>query len=211
MTDKIKIILTTALIMSAAINPSMAQVPVNDADRTDTETRTKVCMQRARTFKQASVSPTRGVTTSVSTRGDLAGMGGVSGQSVLGQALSGTRVGGNDFQILMAVANSVTSLKTKNVGQTVSALAAVAAAISANTTTLKTQSTAIGTTNSIQGSFDQNAMIRLSSAQIWNQAIQAVTTANSIRNQKLLDGAADASATSTFMSFDTSKSSLVNP
>lgn len=188
-----------ATVATVHSRPALAQVPVNDAERTDTETRTKVCMQRARTFKQASVSPNRGIHGSVTTTKDLAGMLGVSGQSVLGATLNGTSIAGNDFQILMAVVSSIQAMKTKNVGQAINSLAAVAAAIEANTTTLKSQSAAIGTASTQQGAFDQNTMARLSAAQVWNEAIQAVTSRNTMRNQKLLDEAAAESALSNFM------------
>lgn len=183
----------------SAMTPVLAQVPTNDAQRTDTETRTKVCMKRARTFKQASVAPTQGVHSSVTSKNDLGGMGGVSGQSVLGGAMSGSVIGGSDFKILMAVASGIEAMRTKNIGQAVNSLAAVAAAIQSNTTTLNTQSTTIGTATTQQGAFDQNTMTRLSTAQIWNQALQAITSRNAMRNQKLLDQAAAESALSNFM------------
>lgn len=178
---------------------AMAQVPTTDADRTDTETRTKVCMKRARTFKQAAVSPTEGVHSSFTTKNDLAGMGGVSGQSLLGGALSGSSIADSDFQVLMAVTNGIEAMRTKNIGQAVNSLAVVAAAIQSNTTTINTQSATIGTATTQQGAFDQNTMARLSTAQIWNQAIQAVSNRNAMRNQKLLDQAAVESALSNFM------------
>ncbi|NTA59807.1 hypothetical protein G6L32_14285 [Agrobacterium tumefaciens] len=156
-------------------------------------------MKRARTFKQASVAPTQGVHSSFTTKNDLGGMNGVSGQSVLGGALSGSSIGGSDFQILMAVANGIEAMRTKNIGQAVNSLAAVAAAIQSNTTTLNTQSATIGTATTQQGAFDQNTMTRLSTAQIWNQAIQAMSNRNAMRNQKLLDQAAAESALSNFM------------
>jgi len=187
------------LLLTGAGGPAIAQVPTNDAERTGTETRTKVCMKRARTFKQAAVSPTQGVHSSVTLKNDLAGMGGVSGQSVLGGALSGTSIAGHDFRILMHVANGIEAMRTKNVGQAVSSLAAVASAIEANTTTLGQQSAAIGMSTTQQGAFDQNTMARLSMAQVWNQALQAITSRNAMRNQKLLDQAAAESALSDFM------------
>ncbi|UXS05632.1 hypothetical protein FY156_29030 (plasmid) [Agrobacterium tumefaciens] len=156
-------------------------------------------MKRARMYKQASVAPTQGMHASVTNQNDLAGMGGVSGQSVLGGALTGTSIGGNDFQILIAVATGIQAMRTKNVGQVVNSLAAVAAAIQSNTTTINSQSATIGSAQTQQGAFDQNTMTRLSTAQVWNQAVQAMTTRNAMRNQKQLDQAADESALSNFM------------
>lgn len=192
-------IIVCALVIGSAMTPVMAQVPVNDAARTDTETRTKVCMTRARTFKQATVSPTEGVKTSMTATGDTAGMGSVSGQSIFGSAFSGTTIAGNDFQILGAIANGIEGLKSNNAGQVLNSLAAVAAALSANRTALQAQSAAIGASTTQKGAFDQNTMARLAAAQVWNQAIEAVTTRNSMRNQKILDQAADESALSNFM------------
>ncbi len=120
-----KLPLTSLLVTVMTFAPTMAQVPVNDAARTDTETRTRVCMTRARTFKQASVAPSHGVTISVSSNHDTAGMGGVSGQSVFGVTFSGTTIAGSEFQILAAVAGSIAAIKPENVGQVLNSLAAV--------------------------------------------------------------------------------------
>ncbi|MGO4569448.1 hypothetical protein AB4Z52_31480 [Rhizobium sp. 2YAF20] len=197
------------LAMASAVSPAAAQVPVNDAARTKEETNTAVCMQRARTFKQSSVTPSRGVTSSVTTKADLAGMQQVNGAAVSGSPLSGTSIANSDLSILLAVGQSVQALKTKNVGQVVNALAAVAAAINANTSTLKNQATAIGSANSLQGAFDQNTAARLSGAQIWNQAIQAVTTTVRLRNQRLVDQAAADSAAAKVMAYDPGSVSFV--
>ncbi|API57497.1 hypothetical protein BMW22_38940 (plasmid) [Rhizobium leguminosarum] len=166
-------------------------------------------MQRARTFKQSSVAPSRGVTSSVTTKADLAGIQQVSGAAVSGSPLSGTSIANSDLSILLAVGQSVQALKTRNVGHVVSALAAVAAAISANTSTLKSQANAIGSANSLQGAFDQNTAARLSGAQIWNQAIQAVTTTVRLRNQRLVDQAAAESAAAKVMTYDPGSISFV--
>lgn len=179
--------------------PVLAQVPVNDAARTDTETRTKVCITRARTFKQATVSPTEGVKTSMTATGDVGGMSGVSGQSVMGSLFNGTTIAGNDFQILGAIASGIEALKTNNAGQVLNSLAAVAAALSANRSALQAQSAAIGASTTQKGALDQNTMARIAASQVWNQAIEAVNTRNSMRNQKILDQAADESALSNFM------------
>lgn len=206
-----------SLVLVAGISialPAQAEVPVNDAARTAKETNTAACMQRARTYKQSTVAPSRGVTTSFSTQGDLAGVGAgggqVSGTSVSGSPLSGTTIGNSDLAILLAVGQGVAALKTKNVGQAVNALAAVAAAISSNASTLKTQQNAIGTANSLQGAMDQNSAVRLSGAQIWNQAIGAVNTTVQMRNQRLIDAAAAESAATRVMTYDPAKASFVN-
>ena len=187
------------LIIGSTMTSVLAQVPVNDAARTETETRTKVCMTRARTFKQATTSPTEGIRTSMTATADLSGMGGVSGQSVFGSMFSGTTIAGNDFQILGAIASGIEALKTNNAGQVLNSLAAVAAAISANRTALQSQSEAIGASTTQKGALDQNTMARISASQVWNQAISAVNTRNSMRSQKLLDQAADESALSNFL------------
>ncbi|WP_245472527.1 hypothetical protein [Rhizobium jaguaris] len=199
------LLLTTSTLPS----PAQAQVPVNDAARTTQETNTAVCMQRARTFKQSSVSPSRSVTNSVTTKNDLAGMQQVSGASVSGSPLSGTAIGNADLSILLAFGQGIQALKTKNVGQAVSGMAAVTSAITANTATLKTQATTIGTANSLQGAFDQNTTARLSGAQVWNQAIQATTTTVQLRNQHLIDQAAAESAASKVMTYDPGAVSFV--
>lgn len=136
------------LVAMSGISPTMAQVPVNDAARTTEETKTAVCVQRARTFKQSSVAPSRGVTSSVTAKGDLAGIPPISGAAISGSPLSGTAIGTSDLSILLATGSSVQALKTRNIGQVVSALAATAAAISANTSTLQNQAATIGNANS---------------------------------------------------------------
>ena len=198
-------LLRTVLVVS----PAVAQVPVNDAARTTQETNTAVCMERARTFKQSSMAPSRGVTTSVTTKGDLAGIQPVNGAAVIGSPLAGTSIANSDLSILLAAGLSVQALKTKNVGQMVNALAAVAAAISTNTSTLKSQEAAIGTATSLQGAFDQNTAARLSGAEIWNQAIQAATSTVQMRNQRLVDQAAAASAAAKVMTYDPGSVSFV--
>ena len=129
-----KVMMPLALLLGTVIvvAPAAAQVPVNDAARTDTETRTRVCMTRARTFKQASVSPSRGVTVSVTSSHDTAGIAVVSGQSVFGATFSGTTIAGSEFQVIAAVVGSIAAIKTDNVGQVLNSLAAVASATRAN-------------------------------------------------------------------------------
>lgn len=187
-----------------------AQVPINDEARGKQETNTAVCMQRARTFKQSSVAPSRGVTSTVTSKNDLAGIQQVNGATIFGSAFSGTSVGNVDLSILLAVGQSVQALKTKTTGQVVSALATVATAISTNSSMLKSQQNAIGTANSLQGAFDQNTAARLSGAQVWNQAIQAVTTRVQIRNQRLVDQAAAESAATKVMTYDPGSASFVD-
>jgi hypothetical protein len=191
--------------------PSFAQVPVNDAQREKSETNTAVCMQRARTFKQGSVAPTKNIHGSVTIQSDTGGIRSVTGQTVTGQPLTGTTIGGNDFALLLGAANTIQAIKTKNVGQAVASLAAVAAAISANSTSFSTQSGAIGQATTIKGAFEQNAVTRLTNAQVWNQAIQAVGAANQLRNQRLLDLTAAASATAKVITYDPSKVTLTSP
>ncbi|MBZ5763365.1 hypothetical protein LAV84_28015 [Rhizobium sp. VS19-DR104.2] len=198
------------LVTPLVISPTMAQVPVNDAARTTEKTKTAVCVQRARTFKQSSVAPSRGVTSSVTATGDLAGIPPISGAAISGSPLSGTAIGNSDLSILLATGSSVQALKTRNIGQVVSALAATAAAISANTATLQNQATAIGNANSLQGAFDQNTTARLSGAQIWNQAIQSATTTVRLRNQRLVDQVAAESAASKVMTYDPGSVSFIN-
>lgn len=194
-----------------ATAPSFAQVPVNDAKRETSETNTAVCMQRARTFKQGSVAPTRNIHGSVTIQRDTGGIRSIAGQTVIGKALAGTAISGNDFAVLLSAANTIQAIKTKNVGQAVASLAAVAAAISANSTSFTAHSGAIGQATTIKGAFEQNAVTRLTNAQVWNQAIQAVGATNQLRNQRLLDLTAAASATAKVMAYDPSEVTLTSP
>lgn len=209
MNKRLQITVIIAAILSPAT--SFAQVPVTDAKREKSETDTAACMERARTFKQNTITPTKGVHSSVTGQGDIAGIRSVTGQSVSGSPFSGTLIGGGDFAILMGIAGAISAIKSKNVGQTVASLAAVAAAIAANSQALSAQSAAIGASTTTKGAFEQNAMIRLSNAQIWNQALEAVSTTNHLRAQRLLDLAAAASAATKAMTYDPQKVTLIAP
>ncbi|OLP59653.1 hypothetical protein BJF93_11335 [Xaviernesmea oryzae] len=190
---------------------SFAQVPVNDAQRTEKETSTAVCMKRARTFKQSALSPTRNIHASMTVGNDTGGIRAVSGADLLGVPLSGSSVGGHDFAVLLQIANTVQAIKTKNVGQAVNALAAIAATIAQNASSLSQQSNTIGTAASIKGAFEQNAITRLSNAQLWNQATEATSMTTLLRNQRLLDLATTASATAKAATYDLSRMTLTGP
>ncbi|MFW8609948.1 MULTISPECIES: hypothetical protein [Rhizobium] len=189
--------------------PALAEVPVNDAARTVKEQKTAVCMQRARTFRQATVAPSRGMTNSVATKNDLGGMQQVNGNAVSGSPLSGSSIGNSDLSILLTVGQGATALKTRNVGQVVNALAAVSSAIKANSKTLGKQQATIGTAGLLQGALDQNTTARLSGSQIWNQAIGAANTTVQLRNQRLIDAAEAESSAAKVMTYDSGKVSFV--
>ncbi len=208
MRPSLTILVGASLLLAPA--QSFAQVPVNDAKREKAETNTAVCMVRARTFKQGAVAPTKTIHGSVTVKSDTGGIKPVTGQTVIGKALTGTTISGSDFASLLAAAGTIQAIKTKNVGQAVASLAAAAAAISTNSTSLSTQSGVIGTATTIKGAFEQNAVTRLTNAQVWNQAIQAVATANQLRNQRLLDLTAAAGATAKAMTYDPSNVTLTN-
>jgi hypothetical protein len=212
----------TVCFVAGTTLPAMAQVPVNDGERTKTETETRTCMERARTYKQRAEAPTKGVHASVANPGGTSTAGGTSaasgagslaqagGGNVMGGALSGTSIGGVDLSGIMAIAGGVAALKSNNAGQAVNAMSAVSAAIAANKHSLVTQSQAIGSVNSIQGAFDQNSSGRLSEASVWGQAMQSGATTLQLRNQQLLDQTAAASATSNIMDYDKSNARLVD-
>lgn len=202
-------LVTTLCVFAPAIGS--AQVPVNDAKRTVSETNTAVCMRRARTFKQSTVAPTRDIHGSVTGSNDTGGMRAVAGGNVFGAALSGSTIGGSDFAVLMGIANTVQAIKAKNARQAISALASVAAAVAANSSSLSTQMASIGQAKALKGAFEQNGIARLGNAQIWNQAIQAVSTTVQLRNQRLLDITAAASATAKTGAYDPSQTTLTGP
>jgi hypothetical protein len=206
----------TVCFVAGLTLPAMAQVPVNDGERTKTEAETRTCMERARTYKQRAEAPTKGVHASVAHPGGTSTASGAralaqaGGGNVMGGALSGTSVGGVDLSGIMAIAGGVAALKSNNAGQATNAMSAVSAAIVANKNSLATQGQAIGSVNSIQGAFDQNSSVRLSEASVWGQAVQSGTTTLQLRNQQLLDQTAAASATSNIMDYDKSKARLVD-
>ena len=200
----------TACLVVGWSFPAMAQVPVNDGERTKTETETRICVERARTYKQRAEAPTKGVHGSVANIGDAGSLAQAGGGNVMGGALSGTSIGGIDLSGIMAIAGGVAALRSNTTGQAVNAMSAVNVAIAANKSSLASQGQAIGSVNSIQGAFDQNSSGRLSEASVWGQAVQSGTTTLQLRNQQLLDQAAAASATSNIMDYDKSKARLVD-
>ena len=120
--------LATASLVAGLTFPAMAQVPVNDSERTKREAETRTCMERARTYKQRAEAPTKGVHGSVANPGGTSTAGGAStagsagslaqagGGNVMGSALSGTSVGGVDLSGIMAVAGGVAALKSEHRG-----------------------------------------------------------------------------------------------
>lgn len=214
--------ITTACLVAGWSFPAMAQVPVNDSERTKREIETRTCMERARTYKQRAEAPTKGVQGSVAHPGGTSTAGGTStvsgagalaqagGGNVMGGALSGTSIGGVDLSGIMAIAGGVAALKSNTAGQAINAMSAVSAAIAGNRNSLTTQGQAIGSVNTVHGAFDQNTSGRLSEASVWGQAVQSGTTTLQLRNQQLLDQSAAASATSNIMDYDKSKARLVD-
>ena len=190
--------------------PALAQVPTNDAQRTGEEMSARVCMERARTYRQRTEAPTNGVRGSVADTGGGGALAQSGVDNVIGNASSGSSVGGVDLAAIVADIGGVASLKASNAGQVGNALGAVGAAIEQNKNGLARQGQAIGSVNSIQGAFDQNASGRLSEANIWGQAVQSGTTRLQLQNQRLLDQAAAASATANIMDYDPSKVRLVD-
>lgn len=177
------------LLASLAGNSAIAQVPVNDAERTIKETETRTCIQRARTYKQRAEAPTNGIRGSVAGAGESGGQR-AGGVSIGGGAFSGTTIGGIDLSALMMVAGAASALKAKNAGEVFNAIAATQAAIQSNQALIAGQGSQIGSATSIQGAFDQNSGTRLSGSSLWGQAVEGGNTTVKIRNQQLMDEAA---------------------
>ncbi|PSH56514.1 hypothetical protein [Phyllobacterium sophorae] len=133
--------MTTACLVTGLSFPALAQVPTNDVERTGEESNTRVCMERARTYKQRSEAPTNGVRGSFADQGGGGSLSQAGGGNVMGGAFSGTTVGGVDLAGIMA---GVASLKSNNAGQVAGALSAVSAAIEQNRRGLVSQGQAIG-------------------------------------------------------------------
>ncbi|MGO4450436.1 hypothetical protein AB4Y96_16060 [Phyllobacterium sp. TAF24] len=199
-----------ACLIAGLSFPAIAQVPTNDAERTVKETNTRTCMERARTYKQRTESPTNGVRGSFADQGGGGSLSQSGNGNIMGGALSGTNVGGVDLAGIMAVVGGVASLKSNNAGQVLNALSAVSAAIEQNKSGLAGQGQAIGSVNSIQGAFEQNSSGRLSEAGLWGQAVQGGTTRLQLQNQQLLDQTAAASAAANIMDYDSSKAKIVD-
>jgi hypothetical protein len=97
------------------------------------------------------------------------------------------------------------------VGQTVSALSGLAAALQLNGPTLNSAGAAIGSMSAAQGAWNQNSSARIGAAAVWGQAIQTATVALQLRNLMLLQQAARASGQASIMTYDAAKAALVAP
>nr|WP_181377332.1 hypothetical protein [Ochrobactrum sp. LM19]AJW30001.1 hypothetical protein pLM19O2_p56 [Ochrobactrum sp. LM19] len=173
--------------------PARAEVPVNDASRLGKETNTRVCMERSRTYKKRAEKPTEGVRDSFASPGSAPAPSLAGTDPVNGGTFNGMNVGGVDLSAIMFTAGAIAAIKARNSGEALGAIAATTAAIAANQAALAAQGQSIGSADTVQGAMDQNSAARLSSTNVWNQAIEAGNTTLKLRNQALLDEAAAAS------------------
>ena len=198
-----------AFVLVGSISPTLAQVPVNDAQRTSTETQTARCMERAKSYKQSTVKPTDGIKGSVATPGGAGAIPDIGNGGILGTALSAGSIGGMDLAKLLAAGGMLASLKSEKAGKVTNALALVTAALQTNQLALTNQGGQIGQVTTIQGGFDQNSAARLAGASVWGQAVQAGTTTLDLRNQQLMDQIARAASAAKVMGYDKTKARLV--
>jgi len=195
-----------------ATGSSIAEVPVNDSKHEKSETETKVCMERARTYKQKTKAPTDGVRGSVKTPNNAGALlRQAGGEGVSGQAFSGNTVGGIDLSVIRSVLGGSYAYKLDSAGQAANALGAVSNATKANNSILSSQGRQIGSSPSIQGAFDQNSSSRLSQSAMWSQSVENANTALNARNQNLMDDAEATSRNTRTMEYDASKARLVGP
>lgn len=179
----------TLLVAGALSMPAFAQVPTNDAARVVKETQTRTCMERARSYKQRAEAPTKGIRGSFASPGSTGASQLAGGATLGGGAFGGTSVGGIDLSAIMQIVGSTSTMRARNAGEVLNAIAATTAAIPANQGMISQQGAMIGSASSIQGAFDQNSGMRLSGASLWGQTVEGGNTMLKLRNQRLLDEA----------------------
>ena len=208
---------------------AFAQVPVADTAREGKETQTAGCMARAAASKGAAVQPTQGVKGSMvapsaagpsAQTGDasvtgLPASGAVAASTGLG-AFSGSAVAGVDFSNLTTPSTRLSSpapslgpSSVATVGQTVSSLSSLSAALQSNGSSLSTAGGAIGMLSAAQAAWSQNTSARIGGVSIWGQAVQVASLTLQLRNLILLQQATRASGQAQVMTYNPAIAVLV--
>lgn len=197
--------LSVFIMLACQPERAFSEVPVNDSGRQQKETKTRVCMERSRTYKQRAATVTDSVRESFASSGSTPTAAIAGTASVSGTAMSDTSIGGIDLSTIMGAAGAIAALKSRNAGEVMNAITATTLAISANQAAIKAQGQSIGSAANIDDAFDQNTAIRLSGASLWNQSVQVGTNTLKLRNQALADEAAAATKAARVWSTGTQK------
>jgi hypothetical protein len=197
-----------ALVWVAAV-PASAAIPVTDSANETQEKKISDCTQKARVYKQQTLTPAQGITKSVKTPGSATGsIPQVGAADVTGQGASGATgyVSGIDFTSLAPAQSGSPvltpgSINLNTVAQAVQALSNVSGAISGNKTGQVAAAAAVGVLSLIQGSWDQNSSARINNIAQWNQVLMGLSTTAgfwNLRSTNALTGASNAAAFMTF-------------
>jgi hypothetical protein len=211
-------VLIAPIICTLVAGPAFAVgVPVDDAKRLDDATGIANCMTKVQGSTGSTVAPSQGVHKSVASPGSAksagqsasAGEATVTGSTGGSTAATTTNVGGVDLSPLKTDPKGVGSIETGAHAQHLASFQAVTTALPANSSALQSISGQIGQVAGIQGAWDQNSGVRLSGANVWNQALQVASTLADLRNQILLWQTATTSAQAHTMTYDRTKASFV--
>jgi hypothetical protein len=211
--------LSIAALLWVGAVPASAAIPVTDSANETQEKKISDCMQKARVYKQQTLTPAQGITKSVKTPGSAAGsIPQVGTADVTGQGASGATgyVSGIDFTSLAPAqigSSALTpgSISLITVAQAVQALSNVSGAISGNKTGQLAAAAAAGVLSLIQGAWDQNSSSRLNNIAQWNQVLMGVSTTAGFFNLRSINALTGASNAAAFMTFSPEKATLVTP
>ena len=212
--------LSVAALLWVAAVPASAAIPVTDSANEAQEKKISDCMQKARVYKQQTLTPAQGITKSVKTPGSATGsIPQVGTTDVTGQGASGATgyVSGIDFTPLATPAQigspvlTPGSISLDTVAQAVQALSNMSGALSGNKTGQIAAAAAVGVLSLIQGSWDQNSSARLNNIAQWNQVLMGLSTTAGLFNLQSINALVGASNAAAFMTFNPEKATLVTP
>ncbi|SEF01408.1 hypothetical protein SAMN05519104_7751 [Rhizobiales bacterium GAS188] len=215
---------------------ALAQVPVQDTQREGKESSIAKCVARSQQLKTQQLSPQKGVTGSVKSGGQ--GLGQMASNTMTGQGYAPLVGGGaqvapsavtslpsftnlpatGSFGSASALIGSLASSGNSGgmLGLGLSLLGAVGAslnggqsAIGQNSSQFQGLGGQIGSANGTQNGWDQNSQARVTSGQVWNQAVGLSSVTTQLWNQRLLDQLAGSSSIASLLSYDPAKAVFV--
>ncbi|SEF13271.1 hypothetical protein SAMN05444161_8904 [Rhizobiales bacterium GAS191] len=214
---------------------ALAQVPVQDTQREGKESSIAKCVARSQQLKMQQLSPQKGVTGSVKSGGQ--GLGQMASNTMTGQgyaplvgggapaapaaieALPGFAgaSGGGSFASGAALLGSLGGTGNGNVlGLGLALVGAVGASLNGGQSAIRQNASLfqglggqIGSANGTQNGWDQNSQARVTSGQVWNQAVGLSSVTTQLWNQRLLDQLAGSSSIASLLSYDPAKAVFV--
>lgn len=212
--------LPLALALCLAAHAALGAIPVTDTQREGQEKKISDCMQKARIYKQNSVKPSQGITTSVSTRGSATGTVPQAGTTNLtGEGASGALgfVSGIDVSSLVSAqsgggqaAVTPASLGLDTSAEAVLALTNVSGGIEANKAGQLIAALAMGGLSLAQGAWDQNGLARANNGGEWNQVLMTALLTARLFNQRGVNMLGSASNAASLLTFLPAEASFIN-